>query len=229
MRLPRQIKRYGPDGLLLNWEQKIAPDINISVHAYADRLREHPAVLACIPAYCSLLIRYLPPKITAYKLREYIYSLDLPERERTTEVTHELPVCYDVSLAPDLEDTAETLGISTDRLIELHTSTSYLVYQIGFRPGFGFLGETPTELLVPRLEQPRRLVPAGSVGLAGRQTGVYPEESPGGWRLIGRCPLDMTRPGRDFSRLHPGDCVRFHPISLTDFAAFKDDQPWPKR
>lgn len=229
MRLPRQIVNYGPDGLLLNWEQQIATDINASVHTYAEILRQHPAVAACVPAYASLLVRFLPPKITAYQLQEFIYALQPVEKKERTSVLHELPVCYDPTVAPDLASTAALLNIDGEELITLHTSTNYLVYQIGFRPGFGFLGQTAPELMVPRLEQPRRQVPAGAVGLAGRQTGVYPAAGPGGWRLIGNCPVSMLRSGRDFSRLHPGDRVRFHSISLAAFAAHKEDQSWPER
>ncbi len=229
MRLPRQIINYGPDSLLLNWEQTITPEINAAVHAYAEVLRQHPAVLSCVPSYASLLVQYLPPKITAYQLKEFVYDLKPEQAEKSAPFLHELPVCYDPAVAPDLEATAALLEISPDQLVALHTAETYLVYQLGYRPGFGFLGQTAPELLVPRLSQPRSQVPAGAVGIAGRQTGVYPTASPGGWRLIGSCPVNMIRSGSNFSRLHPGDRVRFHSISLAAFSAFKDDTTWPKR
>ncbi|MEM6771404.1 MAG: 5-oxoprolinase subunit PxpB [Bacteroidota bacterium] len=228
-RLPRHIVDYGPAALLLNWEQRITPDINQSVHAYARLLTQHPAVQECIPAYASLLVRFFPPKITAYKLKEFIFATK-PKRETVANIVHhELPVCYHAELAPDLKDTAGLLKLTPKQLVKLHTSVDYLVYQLGFRPGFGFMGETPGALEVPRLERPRRQVPAGAVGLAGRQTGIYPSESPGGWRLIGRCPLPLVRSGRDFTRLRPGDTVRFVPITLPQYRKFNPDQPWPKR
>lgn len=229
LRLPRHIIDYGPAALLLNWEQKIAPEISQSVHTYASLLSEHPAVLECVPAYTSLLVRFSQPKITAYQLREFVFSLNPAGATKTKTIVHELPVCYHKEVAPDLQATAKLLKLSVKKLVGLHTSTTYLVYQLGFRPGFGFLGETPIELAVPRLESPRSQVPAGAVGLAGRQTGIYPTESPGGWRLIGRCPVPLIRTGRDIARLRPGDAVKFSPISLTEFRNFNSDIPWPKR
>lgn len=228
-RLPRHIVNYGPAALLLTWEQRIAPDINQSVHAYASLISKHPAVQECVPAYASLLVRFFQPKITAYQLKEFIYSLQPEGKRQSKKVVHRLPVCYHKELAPDLSGTAKLLKLSVKKLVSLHTSTPYLVYQLGFRPGFGFLGETVPELEVPRLDTPRWKVPAGAVGLAGRQTGVYPSSSPGGWRLIGRCPVPLIRPGRNIARLRPGDQVQFVPISLTEYRKFNSDQPWPKR
>jgi inhibitor of KinA len=104
-------------------------------------------------------------------------------------------------------------------VIELHTSVTYLVYFLGFVPGFAYLGELPEALATPRLAAPRKSVPAGSVGIAGNQTGVYPFATPGGWRLIGRTPLEMFRPDRiDMSALSLGDRVRFVPIPGDRFA-----------
>ena len=191
-------------------------------------MRNHPAVRECVPAYASLLVRFFPPKITAYQLREFIFSLRPEEQLKPKMYLHELPVCYHKEVAPDLQETAKLLKLSVKKLISLHTAAPYLVYQLGFRPGFGFLGQTPVALEIGRLDKPRRKVPAGAVGLAGRQTGVYPTESPGGWRIIGRCPVTLVRSGRDFARLRPGDQVRFYPITLTEFRKFKDDLPWPR-
>lgn len=229
MRLPREILSYGPSALLLNWEAAITPEINRSVHAYAAQVRQHPAVRECVPAYASLLVRFAPAQTTAYALREYLFSLQVAPLGKSAQITHRLPVCYHESLAPDLLPTAKALGLSPEQLINLHTQTVYRVYQLGFQPGFGFLGQTAPALAVSRLPEPRRAVPAGAVGLAGRQTGIYPAESPGGWRLIGRCPVPLLRPGADFARLHPGDIVHFHPVSLGDFSTCTKDFPWPKR
>lgn len=230
LRLPRQILDYGPDALLLNWEQRIDSGISSAVHAYANLLSEHPAVAECIPAYASLLVRFFPPKITAYALREDIYSLEPSIEGDENSLLQEIPVCYHPDVAPDLVTVAEKLGISQKVLIKLHTSVEYQVYQLGFRPGFGFLGETDKRLKVARRSSPRRSVPAGSVGIAGQQTGIYPSESPGGWQLIGRTPWPMLREGRDISRLRPGDRVIFKSISLTAYEkALKTTAPWPKR
>jgi inhibitor of KinA len=125
----------------------------------------------------------------------------------------EIPVCYGGDFGPDLREVAASRGLSPEQVIELHTSTSYLVYFLGFVPGFAYLGELPEALVTPRLGSPRKKVPAGSVGIAGNQTGVYPFETPGGWRLLGRTPLAMFRADREhLSVLSIGDRVRFVPI-----------------
>ena len=173
------------------------------------------------PAYCSLLIKFDPLKWHHEKLekelRKYVSRLDkmkLPEPRNV-----EIPVCYGGECGPDLEDVASTHGITPQSVIELHSSATYLVYFLGFTPGFAYLGELPQELVTPRLSSPRKKVPAGSVGIAGNQTGVYPFETPGGWRLLGRTPLAMFRTDRDgLSLLSIGDRVCFVPISRESFA-----------
>jgi len=113
-------------------------------------------------------------------------------------------------------------GMTPAKVIELHSSTAYIVYFLGFVPGFAYLGELPQALATPRLATPRRRVPPGSVGIAGRQTGVYPIATPGGWRLLGRTPISMFRPDQNgFSLLSIGDRVRFTPISREQFAALE--------
>lgn len=229
-RLPRRITDYGPAALLLDWEARLDPEINHSVHAYAKAVSAHPAVLECVPAYASLLVRFARPKITAYRLREYVYELEVTEDVEGTVVHHDLPVCYHPSLAPDLKRVVATLKTTARTLVKRHTGQTYRVYQVGFRPGFGFLGMTDERIAIDRHASPRRRVPAGAVGLAGRQTGVYPTPSPGGWQLIGRCPVPLLREGSGFSRLHPGDTVRFHPVDLASFEAFDPKTtPWPER
>lgn len=200
------------------------------MHAYAQALADHPAVIECVPAYASLLVRYAPPKTSAYALEEFIFSLrptPLPEQQLTQ---HRIPVCYAPTLAPDLLETASLLNLSPSELVALHVERSYLVYQLGYMPGFAFMGQTEEQLAVPRLASPRARVPAGAVGLAGRQTGIYPLPSPGGWRLIGRCPWPLLREGRDFTRFRAGDQVVFYAISEKEFTELqKSPSPWPER
>ncbi|MEM9930122.1 MAG: 5-oxoprolinase subunit PxpB, partial [Bacteroidota bacterium] len=186
MRLPHHLLCYGPGALLLQWEQRISPDISTSVHAYALAIEQHPAVLECVVAYASLLVRFSTPSITAYQLKEYILDLQPSPVSDRSSILHEIPVCYD---GPDFTTVAATLKLSAAALIALHTRETYLVYQLGYQPGFAFMGQTPADLAIPRRSSPRARVPAGSVGLAGRQTGIYPTNSPGGWQLIGRCPI----------------------------------------
>ena len=227
MRSPHHIVSYGSDALLLNWEQRIDPAISTSVHAWAAEIKQHPAVRECIPGYASLLVRFAGPLVSAYDLREFILGLRPEENKKTNVLTHQLPVCYD---GPDLKETATALALSEAELIRLHTAQDYLVYQIGFRPGFGFLGQTAPGLEIARRPTPRPRVPAGSVGLAGRQTGIYPTDSPGGWQLIGRCPFPLLRQGAHPSLLRPGDKVRFRAVSAAEFSDLFNSPPlWPER
>src|SRR6266699_3205230 len=175
------------------------------------------------PAYCSLLVKFdglrLRHDEVEAVLRRYLERLEeikLPEPRLV-----EIPVCYGGELGPDLAEVCAIHGMRPARVVELHASAEYLVYFLGFVPGFAYLGELPEALVTPRLAVPRRRVPAGSVGIAGNQTGVYPFATPGGWRLIGRTPVAMFRRHQDpMNLLQIGDHVRFRPISKEEFAEF---------
>lgn len=171
-----------------------------------------PGVHNLHPAYCSLLVKFDALKIDHARLeailRGYVGRLAQVELPPSREL--EIPVCYGGQFGEDLDEVAALHGLSPTRVIELHTAVTYLVYFLGFVPGFAYLGELPEALVTPRLSAPRKSVPAGSVGIAGSQTGVYPFSTPGGWRLIGRTPISMFRPDRnDMSVLSLGDRVRF--------------------
>lgn len=129
-----------------------------------------------------------------------------------------IPVCYHASLAPDLDSLAEHLQLTTDALIEIHVATTYRVFMLGFLPGFAYMGPVDQRIVAPRHTRPRSNVPAGSVGIAGAQTGIYPIQSPGGWQLIGRTPLQLFTPHQlPPCLLQPGDEVVMYPISLKEF------------
>jgi len=177
------------------------------------------------PAYCSLLIKFDALRMEHGELeailRRYLERLEdvnLPEPRHV-----EVPVCYGGEFGPDLTDVCAMLGLTEAHAIGLHASVEYMVYFLGFVPGFAYLGELPKELATPRLGAPRKRVTAGSVGIAGNQTGVYPFATPGGWRLIGRTPLKMFQPERHgLSLLSIGDRVRFTPISRERFEALEN-------
>jgi inhibitor of KinA len=127
-------------------------------------------------------------------------------------------VCYGGEFGPDLEAVAKVHGLKADEIIKLHSSRTYYAYFLGFAPGFAYLGDVPDQIATPRLDTPRKRVPAGSVGIAGNQTGVYPFSTPGGWRLIGRTPVRIFRPSRKpMGLISIGDKVRFRPISREEF------------
>jgi len=174
------------------------------------------------PGYCSLLVKFDALRMKHEELEavlqgyvDRLESVTLPESRQV-----EIPVCYGGEYGPDLAEVGALHGMTAAQVIELHASADYLVYFLGFVPGFAHLGELRKELVTPRLAAPRRKVAAGSVGIAGNQTGVYPFATPGGWRLLGRTPLAMFQADREgLSLLSIGDHVRFTPISREEFTA----------
>jgi KipI family sensor histidine kinase inhibitor len=217
-----RFERASDQSLLIYFGQQITLQANENVRRLLRLLEVEPiaGVRNLHPAYCSLLVKFdalnwrheaLEKELSKYLAR--LGKMRLPEPRHV-----EIPVCYGGEFGPDLDEVAALHGINADRVIELHSSTSYLVYFLGFVPGFAYLGELPKELITPRLAMPRKKVPRGSVGIAGNQTGVYPFETPGGWRLLGRTPVAMFRTDRDgLSVLSIGDRVRFTPISPERF------------
>jgi inhibitor of KinA len=176
------------------------------------------------PGYHSLLVSFDIAKLTHLELerllRGYLDRLDSSTLGKGR--LRQIPTCYGGDFGPDLDEVAGLHGLTPAQAIELHASVTYTVFFLGFVPGFAYLGTLPEALVTPRLANPRRHAPAGSVGIAENQTGVYPFTTPGGWRLIGRTPVAMFRPDRpDMSLLAIGDRVRFVPISATRFMALE--------
>lgn len=177
------------------------------------------------PAYCSLLVSFdacvvdharVEATLRRYEKRAEEIALPAPRLV-------EIPVCYGGEFGPDLEKVASLHGLKPERVIELHSSQTYHAYFLGFAPGFAYLGDLPDALATPRLATPRRKVPAGSVGIAGKQTAVYPFATPGGWNLLGRTPLHMFRVDREpMELLDVGDEVRFRPITHEEFSALEN-------
>lgn len=215
------------DGLYIHFEPVIDPTLNKLCLTLADLLNESADLARlgwgpAIASYASVFVQVDPEQITLSAAVNAIRPLLERARERvagleeTEERLHEIPVVYGGEEGPDLVDVARELGMSPDAVIEKHSNVTYRVYCQGFSPGFSFLGTLPPELHVSRLAKPRTKVPAGSVGLAGAQTGIYPLDSPGGWRLIGRTTVSLYRPPMPGQEevpllLRPGDLVRFRP------------------
>jgi inhibitor of KinA len=213
--------------LLVYFGEKITLDSHQRVRQLLRllELEPIPGVRNLHPAYCSLLLSFDVLRLSHDELEiilgRYLGRLEdvrLPGPRRV-----EIPVSYGGEFGPDLDDVATTCGITPDQVIALHSSVTYVAYFLGFVPGFAYLGELPDALATSRLATPRRSVPPGSVGIAGKQTGVYPFATPGGWRLIGRTPIAMFRPDRSgMSFVSIGDMVRFNPISRAQFAALEN-------
>lgn len=208
----------GDAGWTVEFGAEIDPAINDRVLAFADALAAHsPAgVLEVVPTFCSATVYFDPLIADADELacRLLAVAESTPAEPRPESRLVEVPVRYGGECGPDLEDLAGQAGLPVQQAIALHASVEYRVYMLGFMPGFPYLGRVPDALALPRLATPRQTVPAGSVGIAGHQTGIYPIDCPGGWRLIGRTPLRLYDPQRARPFLfEPGDRVRFLPIS----------------
>jgi inhibitor of KinA len=173
------------------------------------------------PAYCSLLIEFDATLVDHAEVRAKITGYEKLSEEIPAAKARlvEIPVCYGGDLGPDLEEVAAKRGLTPAKVIALHCARTYHAYFLGFAPGFAYLGDVAKEIAMPRLETPRKEVAAGSIGIAGRQTAVYPFGTPGGWRLIGRTPLEIFRKDRQPMELIAiGDQVKFRPISREEFS-----------
>jgi KipI family sensor histidine kinase inhibitor len=180
----------------------------------------HPRIRNLHPAYASILIDFDPLRLSheeAASLIENLAGEESSQYDRAAN-TVTIPVCYDIEFAPDLQEVANLAKIPAHEVIRLLSSVTYRVHFLGFTPGFAYLGGLPETLHAPRLATPRKHVPAGSVAIAGTQAGIYPVDSPGGWRLIGRTPVRIFDPGATQpTRLKPGDRVEFSAIDRSTF------------
>lgn len=202
------------------------------VRAVCARLDETPipGLVEYVPAFASVTIHYDPPRVATAgddasphaRIVEALRAAlaNMSEHRLPPAPVVEIPVCYGGDLGPDLQDVARAHDLSLDDVVAIHAGGEYLVYMVGFMPGFAYLGGLSERIATPRRPVPRTVVPAGTVGIGGSQTGVYPLESPGGWNLIGRTPQRMFLPEKEPpTRLEIGDRVRFRPISRAEYDA----------
>lgn len=212
-------------------------DISLALHEQVCRLdqalttRPFAGLQETIPAYASLGVFYAPEIVAqAYPtfpsaqaavihyIEHVLHALPPPDSLRRRQVT--LPVCYDLRCGPDLPFVAQQHGLSVEEVIACHSHRVYRVFMLGFLPGFAYLGLVDERIATPRRPTPRAQVPAGSVGIAGRQTGIYPTASPGGWQIIGQTPARLFNPyAPQPAYLQPGDEVRFSPMSYDAWLA----------
>ena len=213
----------GDSSLCAEFGNEISKEINAQIRAFNILLKESgiAGIVETIPTYRSLLIQY-DPGIISYKslegkLKKLLARLDSVEIP-PSEVL-EVPVLYGgEEMGPDLKFVAEDAKMSEEEVIKLHSEPEYLIYMLGFTPGFTYLGGLNDAIETPRLKTPRVKIPAGSVGIAGKQTGVYPIDSPGGWQLIGRTPLKMYDADREKPILpEAGQYIKFVPIDRAEF------------
>ncbi len=214
----------GDTSLTVEFGNEISEAINHDIRAYKIALEKAglPGIVELVPTYRSLMVHYDPAVLPYQELRERLEKLldDMGEIEIPPSPVLEIPVLYGGEMGPDLPFVAEHAGLSEEEVIRIHSSTEYLIYMLGFTPGFTYLGGMSEKIATPRLKQPRVKIPAGSVGIAGTQTGVYPIDSPGGWQLIGRTPVKMYDPDRETPILpEAGQYIKFYPVTQDEYDA----------
>ncbi|NSB14624.1 5-oxoprolinase subunit PxpB [Clostridium beijerinckii] len=228
-----KISQISETAALVEFGRKISEDINKKVRTFCAYLDEKPfyGMVEYVPAFTSVSVIYnpldmdseAPYEVVKAILDNIISKLDfsLGDEEHIVEI----PVCYGGEFGQDIEQVAKINNITVDEVIKIHSEGKYLVYMIGFAPGFPYLGGMSEKIAAPRRESPRIAIPAGSVGIAGMQTGVYPIETPGGWQLIGKTPLklfDLKRNSK--SLLKAGDIAKFYPISYEEYVQLKEEE-----
>ncbi len=236
----------GDAALVVNFGDVIGEQIQRRVQVLTRCLQERslPWLIELVPAFTSVTVYYDPLLVMqsvgrcgqgasgdVSSIYESVCDMveqvvrQMPDAGSFQAREVEIPVCYGGEYGPDLAEVAEGNGLWADEVVRIHCSGEYRVYLIGFAPGFPYLGGMSERIAAPRRSSPRLQIPAGSVGIAGRQTGVYPIETPGGWQLIGRTPIPLFLPDADPpSLLQAGDVVRFKSITAEEYAAWTAQQ-----
>lgn len=232
-----QLYPLGDAAVVVEFGNEISEQTHKQVRAFSAYLQQHPflGLIEFVPAYTTVTVYYNPwvisekgnlnpyTKVTGFLQRMLPFVTD--EAGNVAPRVMEIPVVYGGEHGPDLEFVAKINELSPEEVIALHTQQEYLVYMIGFAPGFPYLGGMNKRIAAPRKDTPRLQIPAGSVGIAGEQTGVYPIQTPGGWQLIGRTPVPLFTPqGTSPSLLQAGDLVRFKAITEEAYKERKEEQ-----
>lgn len=207
-------KPLGDSALLVELENEIDPVINQRVHSLNALLQNTNGIIETVPAYCTLLIHYDSLKFSFHQIKTLVEEKmnQLNKINRETARRHEVKVRYGNSSNSDIGIVASSKKISIADVIRIHSEKEYRIYMMGFTPGFSYMGILDSRLNMPRLQTPRTLVRAGSVAIAGSQTGIYPLDSPGGWHIIGWTSLKLFDPNSETPFLFsPGDVVKFIP------------------
>ncbi|MEM9362228.1 MAG: 5-oxoprolinase subunit PxpB [Bacteroidota bacterium] len=220
--VPLTIRPFGEKAVLVEWSNRVEETILNDILRFIGAFKkEHPSEWELVPAYNSVTMVWLSSTKLDFDetktqiLKSYMGKAKPRSNER---FLWKLPVCYHTEFAIDLQETAESLGFSEEELIKQHTAHEYIVFGIGFLPGFMYLGGLPKSLQLPRRKEPRLHVAKGSVGLAGEQTGIYPQDSPGGWNIIGNCPIPVFDASKETPCfVNAGDRIQFQPISKAEY------------
>lgn len=220
-----RVRPFGEAALLVEFGDQPRLDLNARVHALAALVERSPHVRAVVPGYVSLLVEFDPLTVEAHAIERLIHA-HLGQQSAAAVAlgrTRTIPTVYGGEAGPDLEEVAARAGMTPDEVIQAHTAAEQTVYMLGFAPGFPYLGDLPERLALPRRATPRERVPVGSVAIAGRQTGIYSRETPGGWHLLGRTPVPLFDEQRaPPAYLAPGDHVRFVAVSAADWERYQE-------
>jgi len=226
---PPRYRACGDTGFLIEYGDQISPVIHGKVMSMTRALEKNPipGVITVIPSYTTILLLYsflqTNPDILTSAVSDLTKELDNMDFDPPRLV--EIPVCYEGEFALDMDHVAESRGLNQQEVIHIHSRPEYLIYMVGFTPGFAFLGGLDPKIHTPRLETPRTSVPRGSVGIANNQTGIYSIDSPGGWQIIGRTPLTLFAPERPEPFLYrPGDRIKFIPVSEPEFRTLRQGE-----
>ncbi|WP_295917139.1 5-oxoprolinase subunit PxpB [Anaerovibrio lipolyticus] len=223
-----RILTVGDCAVSVEFGQEISLEINHKVMALKMVLEREPirGIVELIPTYCSLLIQYDPMDLRYGQLRDRLEALvtQLDEVEMPPKQVVEIPVAYGGEYGPDLGEVARAHNISEEEVIKLHSEPEYPIYMLGFVAGFPYLGGMNKAIATPRKKSPRLKIEAGSVGIAGEQTGIYSVESPGGWQIIGRTPLKLYDVNRNEPvLLKAGQYIKFKPITKEEFRTMENE------
>jgi inhibitor of KinA len=214
------VRKYSASAILVEWESEISPEIHDQVVGTTKFLNENHSdwILEIVPSYHSLVI-YLKKNADLNRCISLCQSLEIPSSHAfESKKTWLVPTCYDSSFGYDLEDISHSSKLSSETIIKLHSEAKYRIYGMGFLPGFLYLGGLSEQIHTPRKGVIKQLVPKGSVAIGGKQTGIYPQKSPGGWNVIGRTPIELFNPKlQNPSPFSIGDSIQFVPIDLIEY------------